>query len=68
MYRARPLSKARTLILVSLKEERIDAAWVRKIALNFEKRISKNSELRAKFELTPEKYVQDCYITEWVFV
>ncbi|KAI9758720.1 MAG: DNA-dependent RNA polymerase II [Chaenotheca gracillima] len=37
--------------------EKIDAAWVRKMALNFEKRISKNSELRAKFEDQPQKFM-----------
>lgn len=39
----------------SQKAEKIDAAWVRKLALNFERRISKNSELRAKFEDDPQK-------------
>ncbi|KAL8713314.1 MAG: hypothetical protein Q9220_002513 [cf. Caloplaca sp. 1 TL-2023] len=38
------------------KAEKIDATWVRKLALNFERRISKNSELRAKFEDDPQKY------------
>ncbi|KAI9842563.1 MAG: hypothetical protein M1837_007076 [Sclerophora amabilis] len=37
--------------------EKIDAAWVRKMALNFEKRISKNAELRAKFEDDPQKFM-----------
>ena len=40
------------------KPEKVDIAWLRKLALNFEKRISKNTELRAKFEDKPEKYVQ----------
>lgn len=40
------------------KPEKVDIAWLRKLALNFEKRISKNTELRAKFEGKPEKYVQ----------
>ncbi|KAL8808197.1 MAG: hypothetical protein Q9182_000261 [Xanthomendoza sp. 2 TL-2023] len=35
--------------------EKIDASWVRKLALNFERKISKNSELRAKFEDDPQK-------------
>ncbi|KAL8722221.1 MAG: hypothetical protein Q9225_001266 [Loekoesia sp. 1 TL-2023] len=39
------------------KAEKIDAAWVRKLALNFERRISKNSELRAKFEDDPQKFM-----------
>ncbi|KAK2798178.1 hypothetical protein FQN51_007864 [Onygenales sp. PD_10] len=34
--------------------EKIDAAWLRRLALNFEKRISKNAELRAKFESEPQ--------------
>lgn len=37
--------------------EKIDAAWLRKLALNFEKRISKNAELRAKFEGDPQKFM-----------
>ncbi|KAM0186152.1 hypothetical protein ACHAPI_011842 [Fusarium lateritium] len=37
--------------------EKIDAAWLRKTALNFEKRINKNAELRAKFEDEPHKFI-----------
>lgn len=37
--------------------EKFDLSWLRKLALSFEKRISKNAELRAKFEDTPQKYV-----------
>lgn len=37
--------------------EKIDAAWLRKKALGFEKKITKNAELRAKFEDDPQKYV-----------
>jgi beta-catenin-like protein 1 len=37
--------------------EKIDAAWVRRLALNFEKRISKNAELRAKYEEEPQKFM-----------
>ncbi|KAL2010933.1 hypothetical protein VTN00DRAFT_3651 [Thermoascus crustaceus] len=37
--------------------EKIDAAWVRKMALNFEKRISKNAEMRAKYENEPQKFM-----------
>ena len=36
-------------------EEKFDAAWVRRFALNFERKISKNAELRAKFESDPQK-------------
>lgn len=39
-------------------EEVIDAAWLRKVALNFERRASKNAEMRAKFEGSPERYVR----------
>ncbi|KAL6714085.1 hypothetical protein ACLMJK_008579 [Lecanora helva] len=39
------------------KLEKIDVAWLRKVALNFEKRISKNAELRAKFEDQPAKFM-----------
>lgn len=37
--------------------EKIDAGWLRKTALNFEKRITKNAELRAKFEDEPQKFI-----------
>ncbi|KAI2792015.1 Beta-catenin-like protein 1 [Penicillium oxalicum] len=37
--------------------EKFDAAWVRRFALNFEKKISKNAELRAKFENDPQKFM-----------
>lgn len=37
--------------------EKIDSSWLRKLALNFEKRISKNAELRAKFEDDPPKFM-----------
>lgn len=42
-------------------EEVIDTAWLRKMALNFEKRVSKNAEMRAKFEGSPEGYVRLTY-------
>lgn len=37
--------------------EKIDSAWLRKLALNFEKKITKNAELRAKFEMEPQKFM-----------
>ena len=40
-----------------LKAEKIDASWLRKTALNFEKKITKNAELRAKFEGEPQKFM-----------
>jgi beta-catenin-like protein 1 len=38
-------------------QEKVDVAWLRKTALNFEKRITKNTELRAKFESEPQKFI-----------
>ncbi|KAK2756106.1 hypothetical protein FQN54_005514 [Arachnomyces sp. PD_36] len=37
--------------------EKIDIPWLRRLALNFEKKISKNAELRAKFEDDPQKFM-----------
>ncbi|CZR53303.1 related to nuclear associated protein [Phialocephala subalpina] len=37
--------------------EKIDSSWLRKLALNFEKKITKNAELRAKFEDDPTKFM-----------
>ncbi len=37
--------------------EQIDAGWLRKTALNFERHITKNAELRAKFENEPHKFI-----------
>ncbi len=38
-------------------EEVVDAAWLRRMAVGFERRITRNAELRARFEGEPEKYV-----------
>ncbi|KAK1715088.1 Catenin-beta-like protein [Colletotrichum acutatum] len=38
--------------------EKIDAGWVRKTALNFEKRITRNAELRARFADEPHKFIE----------
>jgi beta-catenin-like protein 1 len=38
-------------------EEVVDVAWLRKMAVGFERRITRNAELRTKFEQEPEKYV-----------
>lgn len=38
-------------------EEKIDAAWLRRTAINFERKINKNAELRAKYEGDPMKFV-----------
>ncbi|KAJ5935757.1 hypothetical protein N7466_005304 [Penicillium verhagenii] len=37
--------------------EKFDTTWVRRFALNFEKKISKNAELRAKFDNDPQKFM-----------
>ncbi|KAH8887841.1 DUF1716-domain-containing protein [Thozetella sp. PMI_491] len=37
--------------------DKIDGAWLRKMALNFEKRISKNAQLRAKYESDPSRFI-----------
>lgn len=37
--------------------EKIDPAWVRRLAVSFERKISKNAELRAKFEDDPQKFL-----------
>lgn len=37
--------------------ETVDKPWLRKLAFNFEKKISKNAELRAKFEDDPQKFM-----------
>ncbi|KAF4504072.1 hypothetical protein G6O67_008686 [Ophiocordyceps sinensis] len=36
---------------------KIDVGWMRKTAQNFEKRITKNAELRARFESEPQKFI-----------
>lgn len=36
---------------------KFDNAWLRRTALNFEKQISKNAEMRAKFEDEPQKFI-----------
>ncbi|KAF2471102.1 DUF1716-domain-containing protein [Lindgomyces ingoldianus] len=41
----------------SFMEEKFDIAWLRKLALNFEKKVSKNAELRAKFDDDPSKFI-----------
>lgn len=37
--------------------EVFDEAWLRRLAVNFERRISKNAELRAKFGDNPQKFM-----------
>ncbi|KAL4743021.1 hypothetical protein BDV11DRAFT_216204 [Aspergillus similis] len=40
-----------------LMNEKYDVAWLRRFALSFEKKISKNAELRGKFENDPQKFM-----------
>ncbi|KAG5948153.1 hypothetical protein E4U59_003484 [Claviceps monticola] len=37
--------------------DKIDAAWLRKTMLTFEKHITRNAELRAKYENDPQKFI-----------
>ncbi|PKX90331.1 beta-catenin-like protein 1 [Aspergillus novofumigatus IBT 16806] len=37
--------------------EKFDSAWLRRLALTFERKISKNAELRGKFENDPQKFM-----------
>ncbi|KAG9563900.1 DUF1716-domain-containing protein, partial [Aureobasidium melanogenum] len=41
----------------NIKAEKIDQAWVRRLGLSFERKINKNSELRAKYESDPSRFV-----------
>jgi beta-catenin-like protein 1 len=43
--------------LKDTEPDKIDTAWLRKRALAFEKRITKNAELRAKFENDPARFI-----------
>jgi beta-catenin-like protein 1 len=40
-----------------IREEKHDLAWVRKLALTFEKKVNKNASLRAKYEDDPTKFM-----------
>ncbi|KAK5165408.1 uncharacterized protein LTR77_008937 [Saxophila tyrrhenica] len=39
------------------KEEKIDSGWLRRLAVSFEKKANKNSELRARYESEPQKFM-----------
>jgi beta-catenin-like protein 1 len=41
-----------------IKEEKYDVAWLRKLSLNFEKKVNKNASLRAKYEADPTKFME----------
>ncbi|KAJ5215140.1 hypothetical protein N7468_010819 [Penicillium chermesinum] len=38
-------------------KEKFDTTWARRFAINFERKITKNAELRAKFENEPQKFM-----------
>ncbi|EDU47357.1 beta-catenin protein [Pyrenophora tritici-repentis] len=40
-----------------IQDEKYDIPWVRKLALNFEKKVNKNASLRAKYEDDPTKFM-----------
>ncbi|KAF2853567.1 DUF1716-domain-containing protein [Plenodomus tracheiphilus IPT5] len=40
-----------------IQEVKYDATWLRKLALNFEKKVNKNASLRAKYEDDPSKFM-----------
>jgi beta-catenin-like protein 1 len=42
----------------TIREEKYDAAWVRKLARDFEKKVNKNASLRAKYENDPTKFME----------
>jgi beta-catenin-like protein 1 len=42
----------------AIGEERYDLSWLRKTALNFEKKVNKNASLRAKYEDDPTKFME----------
>ena len=42
----------------AIGEEKYDVPWVRKLALNFEKKVNKNASLRAKYENDPTKFME----------
>ncbi|KAK1812374.1 hypothetical protein LTR12_013224 [Friedmanniomyces endolithicus] len=38
-------------------EEKIDSSWLRRLAVSFEKKVSKNAEQRARYEGDPQKFM-----------
>ncbi|KAK3072926.1 hypothetical protein LTR53_005925 [Teratosphaeriaceae sp. CCFEE 6253] len=50
--------------------ERIDSVWLRRLAVSFEKKVTKNAELRARYEADPQKFMSseadlDAEIKSW---
>ena len=53
-----------------LSEEKIDSAWLKRLAVSFEKKLKKNVELRARYEMEPQKFMAseadlDAEIKSW---
>jgi beta-catenin-like protein 1 len=42
----------------AIKDEKHDAVWLRKLCLNFEKKVDRNSALRAKYDNDPTKFME----------
>ncbi|KAF2677556.1 DUF1716-domain-containing protein [Lentithecium fluviatile CBS 122367] len=42
----------------AITEEKYDPPWLRKLALNFERKVNKNASLRAKYEGDPSKFME----------
>ncbi|KAK5687462.1 hypothetical protein LTS10_001600 [Elasticomyces elasticus] len=50
--------------------EKIDSSWLRRLAVSFEKKVTKNAELRARYEAEPQKFMAseadlDAEIKSW---
>ncbi|KAI6984061.1 DUF1716-domain-containing protein [Hortaea werneckii] len=41
----------------SYTEEKVDPAWLRRLANSFERKVNKNAELRARYESEPQKFM-----------
>lgn len=41
----------------TFEEERIDSAWLRRLANGFERKVTRNAELRARYEGEPQKFM-----------
>jgi beta-catenin-like protein 1 len=42
----------------AIKDENYDGPWLRKLCINFEKKVNKNASLRAKYEDDPPKFME----------
>lgn len=54
----------------TVREEKIDSSWLKRLATSFEKKVSKNAELRARYESDPQKFMMseadlDAEIKSW---